>query len=193
MTVASEDLPELRTLLDQNDAAGFEFPILTIAGLEHHPAATGDVNTCVVLAHDGRVLHTHHKITRYGGEDAESGEWVEGIVTGAEVTVLESPIGNLSPLICRDLFHELVSPLVVGSHANVLAVPSLSPKTSAHESAAYRFLASNGAATLVCNRWFDDTGRTGTFILLPGKSVDGKRTLFERLGTAAAALVCSVE
>ncbi len=195
LTVASDDLPALQTLLENNDSAGAEYPILTVAGIEHQAGPGGDINTCVVLSHDGRVLHRHQKVTRYGGVDENSTEWVEGIETGDAVTILESPIGNLTPLICRDLFHEVVGPLVVGTHANILAVPSLSPKTSAHENAAFRFLAANGAATLVCNRWLDqpDSGRPGTFILLPGKSADGKRTLLERLTAAAPALVCSVE
>jgi len=131
-----------------------------------------------VLGPDGAILHTHVKISRYGDET-----FVERTRTGRVITVLESPIGNLTVLICRDLFNDTVEPVVTASHANVLLVPSLSPKTSAHETAAEEFRASNAAATFVCNRWIrkgdgkPDGGRTETFSLLPGKSKDGTTTL----------------
>lgn len=141
-------------------------PVLTVAGIEHVLDRDNHVNEAVILGPRGDVVHRHRKLTRY-----PDGNDIEGTQTGDVVTVLESPIGNLTPLICLDLFNDAVEPVVTASHANVLLVPSLSPTTSAHATAAAEFLASNLAATLVCNRWIitPDEGRGGTFCMLPGK------------------------
>ncbi len=180
LSTAAEDLPLLKDLLSKHDAD--DFPILTVAGVEHQRTGQSDVNEAVILGPDGEDLHRHLKLTRYSEDDGAK-EW---ITTGTVIHVLESPIGNLAPLICLDLFNETIEPAISASHANVLLVPSLSSKTSAHAIAAYRYLNMNLAATIVCNRSFDgdgpsNGGRADTFSLLPGKSKEGK-TLLVKLG-----------
>ena len=192
LSTAVEDVPVLQELLAQHDFD--DFPILTIAGVEHQHADQSDVNEAVVLGPDGENLHRHVKLTRYS-EDDGSKEW---ITTGTVIHVLESPIGNLAPLICLDLFNESIEPAIAASHANVLLVPSLSSKTSAHAIAAYRYLNINLAATIVCNRSFDgdqmgvNKGRAETFSLLPGKSKEGK-TLYVKLAAEEDYLLVTVE
>lgn len=173
LSTAAGDVSFLRGILGRH-AIG-DHPILTIAGIEHCLAGETCVNEAVVLGPYGDELHRHQKLTRFTG--AEGGEH---IVTGTTVTVLESPIGNLCPLICLDLFNDAIEPVVTASHANVLLVPSLSNTTSAHRTAASEYLASNLATTVVCNRSIDGPDRH-SFALLPGKSLLDGRTILQRI------------
>jgi len=187
LSMAMDDVPILRNMLSTH--AYGEFPILTIAGLEHRPDGDADVNEALLLGPTGKVLLTHRKLTRYRRGDVQ-----ERIKTGTTISVLESPIGNITLLICLDLFNDTVQPIVTASHANVMLVPSLSESTTAHMNAAYGYLGSNFAATMVTNRWFGnpDPARNQTFTLLPGKNGGGK-TLKSYLIGAADYLVAAVE
>jgi hypothetical protein len=65
-----------------------------------------------------------------------------------------------------------VQPVIKASNANVLLVPSLSQKTTAHETAAKEYRAAFLGSTFVCNRkTFPDNSpeRTGSFFLVPRK------------------------
>jgi len=189
LSTAAEDLPLLQELLGKHEFD--DFPILTVVGVEHQRTGHGDVNEAIVLGPAGEILHRHIKLTRYS-EDDGSKEW---ITTGTTIHVLESPIGNLAALICLDLFNESIEPAIAASHANVLLVPSLSSKTSAHVIAAYRYLNINLTATMVCNRAFEGqsaTGRAETFSLLPGKTREGK-TLHATLTDEDHYLLVTVE
>ncbi|HKO59309.1 MAG TPA: nitrilase-related carbon-nitrogen hydrolase [Thermoanaerobaculia bacterium] len=191
LSTATDDLPVLQKLLEDGDFD--DYPILTVVGLEHQHDGRSNINEAVILGPDGTVLCRHKKLTRYPADDGSN----EGITTGKTMHVLESPIGNLSPLICLDLFNEGIEPVITASHANVLLVPSLSGTTSAHERAAYRYMNINLATTIVCNRWFPeggfgDRGREETFSLFPGKSTEGK-TLFLQITAGGDFLLATVE
>jgi len=172
LSISSRDVAILREMLG---AFGHDdYPILTVAGVEHSPRGRSWINEAVVLGPYGQILRRHLKLSRYGDDD-----YVEQIETGTVLSVLESPIGNLATLICLDVFNFTVQAVVEASHANVLLVPSLSPTASAHERTAYGYLASNLATTLVSNRWIvePDPGRGKTFALMPGKSLTGATML----------------
>jgi predicted amidohydrolase len=100
----------------------------------------------------------------------------ERLDAGSVLSVLEAPIGNLAPLICLDLFNEALAGLIQESTADVFFVPSLSPKTSAHQHAAKRLRVTSLASTFVCNRKLDDN-RSGdedarSFYVVPGRGKD---------------------
>lgn len=146
-----------------------DHPVLTVLGLCHVPEPGGaDVNEALVLGPDGLELHRHRKLAPFTmvGE-APCGE---RLLTGDAITVVESEIGNLLILICLDLFHLPAMAAIMKSHADALLVPSLSPATGAHETAAATFQASQLAATFVCNRWLDGwrSGESASFFRVPG-------------------------
>ena len=151
-------------------AAQGRAPALTIAGLAHVAAPGGSplsVNEAVVLDGRGRELHRHRKRSPVGPEP-----FGERIELGREIAVLQSPIGGLVAPICYDILKSEDRPVLNGSGAEIVLVPSLSPQTTAHEQAA-RIAAVDGlASTFVCNRWFasdgDWTPARGSFLLVPG-------------------------
>jgi hypothetical protein len=124
-------------------------PILTVAGLCHALDANGtQVNEAVVLGPDGRELHRHRKLSRF----ADGGLTAEEITTGDTLGVLATACGNLATPICLDTFAPAGKALLLASHATVLLVPSLSPKTDAHQHASREYAAARWATTFVCNR-----------------------------------------
>jgi Carbon-nitrogen hydrolase len=128
------------------------YPLLALLGLCHAliPGKQSDVNEAVLLGPSGTVLHRHRKLAPFTqGGDFPCGERIE---TGSVITILESDIGNLTALICLDLFHVGARRIIERSHANLLLVPSLSQTTSAHRHAAADFVASQLAGTFVSNR-----------------------------------------
>jgi Carbon-nitrogen hydrolase len=145
-------------------------PMLTLCGLCHVRQGNGlDVNEAVLLGPDGTELHRHRKLTAFtAGDEYACGERV---LTGETVTVIYSAFGNLATLICLDLFHPVVRPAIERSQANVLMVPSLSPKTSAHLTAGGVFAAHQLASTFVCNRWMSgDASAAASFYRVPRKA-----------------------
>jgi len=160
-------LPELSippaTALDIRRALAAQgvdgYPILTLFGCSHRRNDSGDldVNEAVLLGPDGSELYRHRKLAPFtdyaGGEDYPCGENLE---TGEIVAVLECSLGNLTPLICLDLFNAAVRDVLTRSHGNLFAVPSLSPKTSAHQTAASDLQGRLLASTFVCNHWNDE-------------------------------------
>jgi predicted amidohydrolase len=141
------------------------FPILTLFGRCHRRTPKGDLdlNEAVLLGPDGGELHRHRKLTAFTGfSEDRAHHFGERLEVGNTVTVLECALGNLAPLICLDLLHLPLAGILRRSHANVFPVPSLSPQTSAHRTAARQVQASNRAGTFVCNRWIDGLSEQGT-------------------------------
>ncbi len=89
------------------------------------------------------------KLNPYHDQDLD---WREQLDCGTEISILESFFGNIAPLICLDLFHNSVAAVLEQSHATVLCVPSLSFKTTAHDTAARRFMSSRLMSVFVSNR-----------------------------------------
>ena len=130
-------------------------PLLTLFGGCHRPSGSGDLdlNEAILLGADGSELHRYSKQAAFTNMGMKLAERLD---VGDILSVLESPLGNLVPLICLDLFHDGVSQLVRESHGNVFLVPSWSEKTSAHDNAAKRLQGSMRASTFVCNRRFKE-------------------------------------
>jgi hypothetical protein len=150
-------------------------PLLTLFGRSHRRNSTGDrdLNEAILLGPDGSRfpnLPPHRKLvpfTDYSeGEEHLCGENLE---RGKTVTVLECSFGNITPLICIDLLNGAIQDFIGRSHGNLLTVPSLSPKTSAHQRAADTLQPRLLACTFVCNHWNDDppTHRSTSFYQLP--------------------------
>jgi len=133
---------------------GDAWPILTLFGCTHRPSGDGRqyVNEAILLGPDGRELHRHRKLSRYTADR----QFAEKIEVGNVLSILESPLGNLVPLVCLDLPHVGIRRLLEQTHGNFLLVPSLSRTTRAHASIARQLQASNRAATFVSNRCYDE-------------------------------------
>jgi predicted amidohydrolase len=73
------------------------FDLITSPGTT---AADPLYNTAVAFGPDGRVLALHHKFNLFGNEN--------GVITpGSDVTVFQSPLGNVGLLVCADIYAEL--------------------------------------------------------------------------------------
>lgn len=131
-------------------------PILTLFGCCHCPSAEENLylNEAVLLGPDGFELHRHRKLVPF--TDYRFGEAhpvCEPLETGKTITILESAVGNLTPLICIDLLNDGIKEVVRRSHGNLFAVPSFSEETKAHRHAAITLQVRARASTFVCNRW----------------------------------------
>lgn len=174
LSISKAALHHVEAILANRDHGPDGFPILTLLGLCHAQVQQDDrewdVNEAVLLGPDGVELHRHRKMHCYSARlpTAPDDAIGERLLVGQEITILESPIGNLATLICLDLFHEESLEVLRRSHANMMLVPSLSPKTSAHARAASALEVSQLAATFVCNRWFNPDHEP-SFCMLPRK------------------------
>jgi hypothetical protein len=132
------------------------YPILTLFGCCHRPSSRGRLylNEAVLLGPDGTELHRHRKLVPFTDYRFGEGHPVgENLETGKILTILESAIGNLTPLICIDLLNDEVKEVVRRSHGSLLPVPSFSEETKAHRHAAVTLQVRARAGTFVCNRW----------------------------------------
>jgi hypothetical protein len=158
---------------DLSKSGAGSWPLLTLAGTCHCslPDHEGDLNEALLLGPDGTVLHRHRKLENFVHK-VGPGRIGERLQTGASVTVLESAIGNLVPLICLDHFHDSMREILRRCHGNLFLVPSLSPKTSAHRRAAADYQRQRLVSSFVCNRWLIapkgamEAVRQASFILL---------------------------
>ncbi len=132
-------------------------PLLVVFGRCHRRNHRGDLdlNEAVLLGSRGEELLVHRKLTSLSSH-TEAGYVGEQVETGDTVTVYESAIGNLALLICLDSFNQSVQEVLWKTHANLLLVPSLSPKTSAHMKAAEQRQVHLLASSFVCNRRFTE-------------------------------------
>ncbi len=147
----------------QRDLAGTpssNWPLLILAGTCHRSQSEkdNDLNEAILLGPDGREQHRHRKLTNFIHQrpDGQIGERVD---VGHVISVLESPLGNLVPLICLDLFHDTLRNSLNECHGTIFLVPSLSPTTSAHREAARQYWRQRWVSSFVCNRWFATTGK----------------------------------
>jgi predicted amidohydrolase len=148
---------------------GGDFPSIIVAGLGHHKIDDQYVNKAIIVSKDGSVIHEQLKLTRVNGDAG----W-EVHQTGNQLTLSPSPWGLIATPICKDLFGPISQQSIAASGATLLLVPSLSPKTDDHETAAKLFRLKNLATTAVSNRWgisgqemHPALGRS--FVLVPGR------------------------
>lgn len=146
-------------------------PILTLYGCSHrwNDSGTLDLNEAVLLGPNGSELHRHRKLAAFTdytfGELHPCGEKLE---TGKTIAILECALGNLTPLICLDVLNETVAEVVYRSHGSLFAVPSLSPETGAHQTAALKLQVRNLGSTFVCNRWAENpSDKSTSFFRIP--------------------------
>jgi predicted amidohydrolase len=162
---------EIRKALKENGPAGY--PLLTLFGCCHRKVSEGgDLNEGLLLGPDGRLLHCHEKLAAFTRIVTRDRTVIKGerLKAGTAVSVLESPLGNLSPLICLDFIHKPLYQILVSTHANLFAVPSLSDTTSAHRIAAKSLQVENLASSFVCNRTFDGpSDEAASFVQVPFK------------------------
>ncbi len=163
---------EIRETLRSHGADGH--PMLTLLGCCHCPAPNGgDLNEALLFGPAGEELCRHRKLTSFtthlGGD--RSRVLGEQLQVGTTVTVLEGAFGNLTPLICLDFIHMPLRQVLTRSHANVFAVPSLSPTTGAHQDAARAFQTSSRASSFVSNRALDGLKQEATsFFRVPWRN-----------------------
>ncbi len=141
------------------------YPLLTLLGCCHRRAPEGgDFNEAVLLGPAGAELCCHRKLTSFTHIiNRDRTLFVaEQLRTGTTVSVLESALGNLTPLICLDFIHKPLSRVLTLTHANLFLVPSLSHTTSAHQTAAIDFQVDNRASSFVSNRSISGLTETGT-------------------------------
>ncbi|HEV2844713.1 MAG TPA: nitrilase-related carbon-nitrogen hydrolase, partial [Thermoanaerobaculia bacterium] len=148
-------------------------PILTLAGCCHRRNTSGrlHLNEAVLLGPDGSEIHRHRKLAPFTdyrfGERRPIGEVLEA---GTQVAVLESCLGNLTPLICLDLLNDTVGEVLHRCHGNLLIVPSMSEETQAHRHHAQTHQFQRLASTFVCNHWFKPLSeRSTSFYRVPRK------------------------
>ena len=166
--------PELVDALSQELAAQTTpWPALTLLGACHRaqPGRNNFLNEAILLGPNGAELHRHQKFTKFTHD--VDGCWItERIDMGETLTVLESPLGNLVPIICLDLFQDATRGALLACHGNLFLVPSLSPSTRPHLDAARLYHRQRLVSSFVCNRWLetnsDDQRRAQTSFVLTG-------------------------
>ncbi|HSK77225.1 MAG TPA: hypothetical protein VLQ45_12285 [Thermoanaerobaculia bacterium] len=121
---------EIRRILGSANHGRDGYPLLTLFGCCHQPAGEdSDINEASLLGPDGQELCRHRKLTsftsyRRGG----SIHAAERLEIGKTLSILESALGNLTPLVCLDVFNPTLHEVLVQSHGNLFVVPSLSPR-----------------------------------------------------------------
>jgi hypothetical protein len=136
-------------------------PALVAVGITHELFGPGPevVNEAVLLDGRGTELLRHRKLVVYQGLDEAGDLKAERLEEGGSISVLATPVGNISLLICRDLFDPRRSDdaLRIG-YITWLLVPSLSPSTGPHRERASA-LRPRWITTVVCNTWEPDADR----------------------------------
>jgi hypothetical protein len=157
--------PVLGAIGTELAALGPEAPALTVIGRYHRPAASeGEeadpelakyVNEAVVLGPRGTELWSHRKLSSAGGEvDTADGplHLLEDIRLGRTLSVLGTPLGNLSVVTCLDTFAAHSRRRIAEGPANVLLVPSLSEKVNRHHDSLQQLVQGIWGVAFVCNR-----------------------------------------
>lgn len=163
-------LPELAVTNEVLAAIGEELrglhpaaPALTVVGRYHqpcedmadHPELSRYVNEAVVLGPLGGTLWSHRKLSS-AGEDVPTEDGlrkvVEDIRLGQSLDVVDSPLGSLAVAICLDTFAGHSRERLARSPANVLLVPSLSPKVVRHHASLWHLAQVLFGIAFVCNR-----------------------------------------
>ena len=177
-----------------------EPPFITVYGRIHRPAKVSDekfpldLNQAVVLGPAGQELCVHDKLTTFGEIPATKHfkffdrPWPHGISErnqkGKSLTVLDTPIGVLCPLICKDLLDERIEHFILETHIDTILLPSLSPQTSAHYDVARRLLLRSWASVFVANRCLEPIWiKEQTAWRLPAEKMPDYQALF-RIGAS---------
>lgn len=163
----------LRHRAVENPTSGLDLDLIGESATARH------ANEAVVLGPEGQELWRHRKMSaatgsvkvaslasstaRVSGDDGGDEEEpvddarliTEHTVPGGVVTVVPTPMGWTSVVICLDTFANFSFPRLTESPIEVLFVPSLSPNIKRHRDAMQRFVQDRGAIAFVCNRSFE--------------------------------------
>jgi predicted amidohydrolase len=150
-------------------------PALTIVGLYHLPPeqspaldpslvknapAAEFVNEALAMGPTGKVLWRHRKLSSAQGKTDEEAvkkydlakSYIEDIVLGTTLTLVPTPLGLVSVVICLDAFAPHVRDRLAKSPTEILFVPSLSPEAKRHRTSLGHLVQSLWGAAFVCNR-----------------------------------------
>jgi Carbon-nitrogen hydrolase len=158
---------------------------LVVVGLGHRESKAPNtwLNEALVLGPRGGVLWAHQKFDPYNHQGA-----AENLESGTVLTVMETPIGNLTVGICKDLIGAYQA-RYIDSGAEWLLNPSMSKETSAHRSAAQTLMARSLISTVCANRPFGEAITSadtwGSFVRLPGSSSRPSQGEIEHRNAAA--------
>jgi predicted amidohydrolase len=169
-------------------------PCLTVVGLRHleveekDPTLADWVNEAVVLAPNGEELWRHRKLKAAGQSGPGGGfqPFVEDLRVGDTLTVFETPIGNLTVVICLDSFGEEARERLSESPANVILVPSLSKSVTPHRVSLNQLVNKLFAIAFVCNRspvaeeperWNGEEARSFWAMVLAGSIVPAAKNV----------------
>lgn len=149
-------------------------PLITVVGMFHSPAAQKAlmVNEAVVLDDRGNELFRHQKTASFGTADGSGHALGEQLAQGAHLTVMATPVGNMTVAICAELFAGVSKPALLASHASLVTSPSFSPSTGPHAAAAAELDAAMCATTLCTNTSEAGPSPAGgeSFVRVNGKS-----------------------
>ena len=169
-------LPELAATNAVQEAIADELqqmahpPALTIVGLYHADAPdeiafdpalvkredlASKVNEAIVLGTSGEVLWRHRKLSSAQAEVKIKGKdqiYAEDIRLGSTLTVVPTPLGLVSVVICLDAFAPHVRERLASSPADVLFIPSLSPHVHRHRDSLRHLVQVLWGIAFVCNR-----------------------------------------
>jgi hypothetical protein len=151
-------LPELSVTPGHVDGVrrwldGFETApmLMVLPGSFHRQSAGGVRNQAELLDGYGQVLISHHKLTRFGGVDNP-----EGIETGEEIQLLDTPLGLLAIPICLDFCEEAhpINALWQALGVEWLLVPAMGKDESirAHLRRTAELHRAHGTVTAVANQ-----------------------------------------
>jgi hypothetical protein len=148
---------------------------LTVVGLYHADApedaidrtsfgvaeVAAHVNDAVVLGPRGGVLWEHRKLSKAYGISEEDGDPpIEDIVLSDTVTIVSTPVGIVTVAICLDSFQKQARERYMTSGADVVLVPSLSPKAFRHRDSLQQLVQATWGCAFICNRGLPDGKRT---------------------------------
>jgi hypothetical protein len=167
--------PTIRVALETAIGNSSAPPALTVVGLYHGDApddaidrtsfgeadVAGHVNDAVVLGPRGGVLWQHRKLSKaYGIAKNGADPPVEDIVLSDTVTIVSTPVGIVAVAICLDSFQKQARERYMTSGADVVLVPSLSPKAFRHRDSLQQLVQATGGCAFICNRGFHAPKRT---------------------------------
>jgi len=157
LALSPESVDHLKAELDRRRLRN---PILIVVGITH-VASVGSplvVNEATLLDGRGRELLRHRKLVAFSAADGSGGLVEERLDPGGVIAVLPTPVGNVSLLICKDVFADGPEPALRAGYVTWLLVPSLSRSTGPQRDRASQ-LRPRRITTIVCNAWHDEDER----------------------------------
>lgn len=153
LAVDEQTIEQLAATIDD-----WEDDVLLVAGSRHHTDGGARVNDATGLLPDQRERLTHRKAVRFTTELGTAPGTREGIdrVEPVPLRMYQAGPYRLAVAVCKDLLDDSFVDALKHMGANVVLVPSMSPKTDAFAGQARALLnASQALTVMVCGplRW----------------------------------------